>query len=561
MKNLKCITSSLHKYRSPFLCLAILTITFLTFLPTLEHEFINYDDIAYVTQNEKVKQGFSVENIIWSFTTIEASGWFPFAWLSHMLDCQIYGLDPRGHHLTNLLFHLANTWLLYLFLSKTTDSVFRSAFVTALFALHPLHVEPVAWIAARKDLVSAFFFLLSMSAYIHYIKSPNIGRYFLVALFFIMCLLSKSSLVTLPFLLLLLDFWPLCRIQACPLNNGGKASSIMTLQADYYVQRLLVLTLEKVPLLFFSGMLTAIAFISAKNTSSLISTQDLSVFTRISNALMAYVNYIEKTIRPHALALPYPYHHSFSLWKLTFSILLLCIITSLTVYYVRRSPYLIVGWFWYIGTLVPVIGLVQSGTHSMADRYTYIPLIGLFIMITWRVSDFLSSRRAGQIVLTTSATIVICIIVMFTGFQINHWYNSVTLFQHTLKVTDNNSVAHAQLGHALSMTGKYDLAMFHYKQSLRLFPNQMIVYNNLGNILAKSGKPDEAISQYKKAITIDPDYINSYIHLGILMLSMDKPDDAIEIFKGALKRNPDHGSAKKYLDIAMQYNVSKKTSD
>ncbi|MGB2930536.1 MAG: tetratricopeptide repeat protein [Desulfobacterales bacterium] len=412
----------------------------------------------------------TLESIKWSFTAIHASNWHPLTWLSHMLDCQIYGMNPGQHHMTNVLLHILNTLLLFLVFKRMTGKLWQSGFVAALFALHPLHVESVAWVAERKDLLSTFFWMLTLWSYTRYVERSEFNQYLLVVLFFILGLMAKPMLVTLPFVLLLLDYWPLRRFE---LGSRDKNNS----QQRRFNFALIC---EKIPLFLLSAASSIGTYLVQKSSGAVNSLAAIPFHDRIANAMLSYISYIGKMIWPHNLAVLYPYRESMSLWKVAGAGLLLVLVLVFVFRMLRTKPYLAVGWLWYIGTLVPVIGIVQVGVQAMADRYTYVPLIGIFIIIAWGVPDLIPKGRFRRIGLAaiTMAILVICMIT--TRMQVRYWSNSTTLFEHALDVTDGNSVAHLNLGEALAEQGKINAAMKHYQEALRIKPSLFAPHLNLG---------------------------------------------------------------------------------
>jgi len=447
--------------------LFLMILTFATFEQVRTYDFINYDDNRYITENQHVQSGLTLEGVTWAFTTTHAANWHPLTWLSHMLDCQLYGLNPSGHHLTNLVFHIASTLLLFLVLERMTGALWRSAFVAALFALHPLHVESVAWAAERKDVLSTFFWMLTMWTYVHYVERPGFNRYLLVLLSFVLGLLSKPMLVTLPFVLLLVDYWPLGRFQFGRLSGDRRSHTPKS--SDTGDQKSIVLRLirEKVPFFVLCAISSILTIFAQQKIGALGSLESYTLGSRIANASVSYVRYIEKMVWPRHLAVLYPYQQMLPIWKVLGSGLLLVGVSVLVIRAVRKHPYLGVGWFWYLGTLIPVIGLVQVGKQAMADRYTYVPLIGLFVMIAWGVPDLLAGWRFRKVVLSISTGLLLSLLMIVTNLQVKHWQNDITLFEHTLAATSNNFIIHYNLGVAFDRQGKTQEAIAHFAEALR----------------------------------------------------------------------------------------------
>jgi tetratricopeptide (TPR) repeat protein len=523
--------------------LVLIFVTLVVFHQLPSHDFINLDDDILVYENPHVHAGLNKQGIAWAFTTFEAYNYHPLTWLSHMLDCQLFGLRPGMHHLTNLLFHLMNTALLLMVLRRMTGTLWRSGFVAALFALHPLHVESVAWVAERKDLLSAFFWLLAMWAYARYAERPGLNRYLPVLLFFALGLLAKPMVVTLPFVLLLLDFWPLGRMQFYQAGSDNRP-----LEPKVPVFRLVW---EKIPLFALAALSIVVTFAAQQKGGALKSLEAFPLTTRIANALISYVSYIGKMIWPHNLAVYYPYSGSVPVWHAAGAGLALICLTVLLMWTARKRPYLAVGWLWYLGTLVPVIGLVQVGSQAMADRYTYLPLVGLFIALAWGVPSLFTSWHHRRSILAISATILLVSFTARTWLQLRYWQNSITLFQRTLHVTTNNHFAHNNLGVALAHNGRPNEAINHYSEALRLKPEAFEVHNNLANVLAAQGSVDEAIKHYFEALRLEPDYDKAHNNLGNVLAGKGKVEEAIKHYSEAIKINPDYAGAHYNLGNAL----------
>jgi tetratricopeptide (TPR) repeat protein len=526
--------------RPGFLVCLILTVAILAvFWPVRNHEFVSFDDDLYVTQNAHVQAGLTGEAVAWAFTTTHAANWHPVTWLSHMLDCQLYGLNSGGHHFTNLLIHLVNAILLFVVLEGMTAATWRSAFVAALFALHPLHVESVAWVAERKDLLSAFFWLMTMGFYLRYVRRPQLNRYLLVLLSYALGLMAKPMLVTMPFVLLLLDYWPLDRFQ---FGQWGPATRSRTPRSlNFRLQRSLIFhpVLEKAPFFALATVSSIVTFLVQQGGRAVESLDVLPLQTRFINTLVSYLSYIEKMIWPHDLAVFYPRAgNGLPMWQAAGAGLLLLAISVLVLRVIRRYPYLATGWLWYLGTLVPVIGLVQVGSHAMADRYSYVPLIGLFIMIAWGLGDLLTKCPCRRIALAFMTLVSLSALTLYTSIQIRHWQNSMTLFQHALEVTSDNWLGHNSLGNALAAEGKIGDAIAHYRESLRIKPDHARAHNNLGISLAKQKKPDEAIAHFREALRIKPDFADAHYNLAVLLLKHGKMADAIAHYRKAMRIKP-----------------------
>jgi len=512
------------------ICLFLVISTFAVYKQVSHYDFVSYDDDDYVFENPYIKAGLTSNSIKWAFTSVHADNWHPVTWLSHILDIELYGLNPGQHHLTNLIFHIANSLLLFLIFRRMSGDLWQSGFVAALFALHPLHVESVAWISERKDVLSTFFLLLSIHGYIRYVEKPKIGRYLPSLFFFMLGLMSKAMLVTLPLVLLILDYWPLNRLK------GEK--------------KLLSVFLEKIPFFVFSAG-SAIITVFAQNSGGAIKTLKAYPFdVRIANAFVSYISYIGKMICPFDLAFFYPHPGRVLLWQTAASFAALGALSLIVVRKAKSSPYLIVGWLWYLITLIPVIGLVQIGLQSMADRYSYIPLIGLFIILAWGIPDIPLQWQHRKTGLALTAAAFLSMYMTVSWMQIRYWSNSITLFEHALDVTSENHAAHFGLGNVLVAMGETDKAIRHYSEALKLFPNSDI-HNNMGFALARKGRTDEAVAHYREALRMDPYHKTTYNNLGTLFLSRGDSDKAIECYLVALKLFPDYAQAHNNLGLAL----------
>ncbi|MEW6599881.1 MAG: tetratricopeptide repeat protein [Nitrospirota bacterium] len=500
------------------------------------HEFLFYDDNMYVTENPRVQEGLSWNSVVWAFTAMHAANWHPLTWLSHILDVQIFGLNPGPHHIVNVLFHASSTVLLFLALLRMTGVIWRSAFVAALFALHPLHVESVAWVAERKDLLSAFFGLLTVLAYIHYSGRPNILRYTLTALMLALGLLSKPMLVTLPFLFLLLDYWPLGRISGRlqSANSGGPVCPQTTLSR---------LILEKVPLLALCAVTSMLTVIAQKGGGA-VADLSLGMGARIANALAGYVQYLWKTFWPVSLSVFYPHPgDTLPVWQAAGAGLFLIALTVFVLLRLRQSPWLAVGWFWYLGMLVPVIGLVQVGAQSIADRYTYLPLIGIFIMLAWELPERLRDRRFGKQALGAVSAAVIIILAVLTWIQTGYWKTHETLFRHAISVTSDNCLAQNSLADYLIRKDDLDGAYPHLRETLRLCPKNESGWYNLGVWQRKNGELQEAVSSFNEALRLKPDYANAWSNLGAVYMTMGRIPEATDALLEATRLTPDDPAA------------------
>jgi len=568
-----------------FICLCIILMTFATFWQVRNNEFINLDDNLYVTENVYVSKGLTVHSIFWALTSIYRGHWHPITWLSHMFDYDLYGLNACGHHLTNLIFHIGNALLLFILFHRMTAAPWRSGFLAALFALHPLRVESVAWVAERKDVLSAFFWMLTIWAYLYYVKKPKSNRYLFVVLCFLLALMSKPMAVTLPFVLLLLDFWPLKRLRLGKTDSNLNSSISISMSIPPHQVLFFHLVWEKITLFLLAAVFSLFTVLLHWRSGAISSLDKLPLEIRSGNALVSYAKYMAKMIWPDRLAVLYPHPIILPLWEVAGATLLLLMITVLVFLSRRKYPYLIVGWLWYLGTLLPMIGLVQAGVQGMADRFTYIPMIGLIIMVVYGISDIASGWRFSKVVLATSGVLCLLILMISTAYQVQVWRNSVTLFSHTLKVTANNPIiennlgvtfarqgkdydaaehykkaleinprysdAHHNLAALLARQGKDQEAMVHFVEALRAKPNSAEAHNDLGALLTKHGKIQEAIFHFIEAIRINPKYGETYFNLGLVLLDQRRNEEAIAFFNEALRINPEKAKIQHHLAVAL----------
>jgi tetratricopeptide (TPR) repeat protein len=487
-----------NKHWSLLICLALALATLAVFAQVRNLDFIDFDDDLYVTENSHVQAGLTWQGIKWAFTTTHAYNWHPLVWISHMLDCQLYGLKPAGHHFTNLVFHISNTLLLFLVFRNMTGRLWPSAFVAALFALHPLHVESVAWVSERKDVLSTFFWLLTMWFYIRYARRPRFAAYLPVMLALALGLTAKQMLVTLPFVLLLLDYWPLKRFpQTQQKRRRQKGISGTASFSHCFV--------EKIPLLVLCAVAGLIVLLIQSDVALVKTAALIPLKYRLGNALVAYAKYITKMFWPANLGILYVHLGAdLPLWQVLAAACSLLVVSMAVVRARQSHKYLIVGWLWFIGTLVPVIGLIQVGLQAMADRYTYVPLTGLFIIIAWGAAELLAKRRRPTVALAAVAAVVLSTLATLTWLQVTHWQNSITLFEHTVAVTANNDILHYNLGTLFLEKGETDEAIKHWTEAVSIKPDQPTIHMNLAMLLARQGKIDKAIQHCRQALRYRP---------------------------------------------------------
>jgi cytochrome c-type biogenesis protein CcmH/NrfG len=528
-------------------CLILASVTLAVFWNVQFHDFILYDDPPYVFLNPNVQSGITGRGLIWALTTFEFSNWHPLTWISLMLDYEMFRFNPAGYHWTNLIIHIATTILIFSVFRRMTQNIWRSALVAALFAIHPLHVESVAWISERKDVLSAFFWFLTIWAYMRFTERPGMGNYLMLIAAFIMGLMAKPMLVTLPFVLLLLDVWPLRRL-AFPCIPFKKTFSV---GVEGKVISWFHAIREKLPLFFLAFLSSVITYLAQMSWNAVGSLEMFSLNVRLANALISYVHYIVKMFWPVNLAFFYPYIVWWPPWIVGGAALLLAGFTILILKHIGTRPYLAVGWLWYLGTLVPVIGVVQVGSQAMADRYTYIPLIGLFMMIAWGAPELMTKWRFGKKFLSVLSGVVLAVLALSSWQQVQYWKNSVTLFEHALSVTSRNYLAHNNLGVALFIEGRTDEAMRHYNAALLIKPDYEDAHYNIGMVLAAQGNYEEAIHRYREALRIKPDNANAHNNIGVALAAQGKFDEAIRYYSDALRIRSDHAKARANLAAAM----------
>ena len=513
--------------RNVILCLLLVVATLALYNPVNRHPFVNYDDDRYITENLHVHNGLTWRTITWAFTATEQGNWHPLTWLSHALDYQLFHQNPAGHHFTSLLIHAANAVLLFLFLMYATRRLGPSLFVAALFALHPINVESVAWVAERKNVLCTFFFFATLIAYCWYARQPDWRRYLVFAGLFVLGLMSKPMVITLPFVLLLLDYWPLGRIR------GG--------HADATAAPLSKLVVEKLPLIALSAASAVITMQAQRAGGAMRSTAQFSLAVRLENAVMAYAMYLWKMIWPSHLSPIYPHPgDSLAGWQVGTSALVLLAVTAVALKF-RARRYLLTGWLWFLGTLVPVIGLVQVGDQAMADRYAYIPLVGIFIMIAWGIADLADSKQIGLVVRVIPAACVLLALSFATNRQLGYWSSNYDLWTHAVAVTGRNFIAQDNLGGALLWLGKTDEAYLHFQAAAEINPLDPMSRSNLGAYLQEHGHMAEAIEKYNRVITLtsDPGLLAAtYANLGAAYRKLGEDEKARTSYDQALQLNP-----------------------
>jgi len=506
-------------------------------------DFVSFDDFVYVKDNRVVRNGLTLDGLTWAFSAVNASNWHPLTWISHMIDVELFGMSPGKHHLTNVLLHLANSMLLFIFLERTTGAYWRSAIVAALFALHPLHVESVAWISERKDVLSTLFWMLTMLSYSWYVQKRSVARYLSTASCFALGLMAKPMLVTLPFVLLLLDIWPLKRAEIVVDVSNDRLKAPQSLQYFSHPQGVYRLILEKIPLLIMALAVSGLALYAQAAGGSVSPLDRLDMAARMQNALVSYGTYLWKVIFPTNLSVFYPYPKTFSTPAVMGSLILLLVLSSCIVLRSKKFPYLITGWFWYLGTLVPVIGIIQVGSQSLADRYTYIPLIGIFIMVTWGLADSVARWRTGRAALGIVSAVLLAIFAMMTWKQVSVWKDSESLFRHALSVTNGNYLAYNSLGVALFGKGNVDEAIGNYQDAINLKRDYVNAHCNLGVALASRRQYAEALVHYEECLRIRPGYPDARYNMAIALEGMGRRDEALVQYRLILQEYPEHENA------------------
>ncbi|MGA2780977.1 MAG: tetratricopeptide repeat protein [Smithella sp.] len=552
MLNKIAISSGNKKY-TYFIIIFLIVTSCAAFGRIASNDFINFDDNKYITENNNIQSGINPESIKWAFTSLDVFYWHPLTWLSHMFDWSLFGANASGHHLVSLLLHIGAVIFLFLFLNKTTNNIWPSAFAAAFFALHPLRVESVAWAAERKDVLSMFFGMVCLYAYAFYAENLKLSRYFLSLILFALALMSKPMMVTLPFILMLLDYWPLGRWQKAMDESARK---------KFNSARGLIW--EKIPFILLTIASSIVTFQGQNKEGAVTPIEALPFLKRGINAIISYIAYLEKTFWPVDLAVFYPYENSLTLWKVIIPGLILMLITVIVIYYIKKLPFLFVGWFWYLGTMIPLIGLIQAGSQAMADRHTYLPSVGIAIMLSWGILYLVKSESIRRKILLPASIAVLAILAVLTWRQCGYWKNSIKLWNHALSVTKNNYIAHVGLGIALFNEGKVKEAIDHYNKVI-MMPYQILtfnddylysfygtIYSNRGKAYTELGLYQFAFEDYNKSIRLNPKNAGLYDNRGLTYYKLDQHQRAIEDFNEAIRLKPDY--ANYYNDRGNSYN-------
>ena len=561
----------MNKKHPCLIIIFLMVACFIAFGQIASNDFINFDDPRLITENSHVQHGINTESIKWALTDSDTEYWHPLTWFLIMLDWRLFGSNAFSHHLVSLLLHIGATLFLFLFLNKATKNLWPSAFAAAMFALHPLRVESVAWASELKDVLSMFFGMATLYAYAYYVEKPRMSKYLLCLILFSLSIMSKPMMVTLPFVLLLLDYWPLARWQKLliPVNipvmgnqKTGRETSKQCIidppmekkvapQTKSSPPSIAILLGEKVPFFFLSIVLSIMLIGQLQTDGQMRSMQQITFYERIINAFISYISYLGKTFWPIDLAVFYPYEYSFHLWQFLSAASVLLGISAIVIYLVKKTPFLAIGWFWYLGTLFPVIGLLQTGDQAMADRYAYLPSIGITIMLAWGMPFLFQRLDIREKILYPVAAVFLTFLMFLTWIQCSYWVNSVTLYSHALQVTKNNYLAHNNLGSALFKEGKIKKAFYHFNEAIRLKEDYVEAYYNRGAAYAHLGKHQRAIDDYNKTIIIKPDYLRAYNNRGVAYFKLGQYQRAIEDYNQIIRLKP--GIDMTYYNIGLAY--------
>ncbi|MGB5219023.1 MAG: tetratricopeptide repeat protein [Smithella sp.] len=524
------ISSGKQKF---IICIILTALTFAVYWQVNQFDFVNIDDNIYIIENSHIKSELNKDALLWAVTTKYGDLWNPLVWLSFMVDYQLYGLKAGGYHVTNLILHILSTLLLFWLFHRMTGAVWKSAFVAAFFALHPLHVESVAWVSERKDVLSAFFWMLTLCFYVYYTEKPAVKRYVFVLFSFVLALMSKPMVITLPLIMILLDYWPLKRFES-------HKSNLFLWQLK-----------EKMPFFILSTALVLITIYSTSEQKSIM--KAFSFSSRLANAIVSYVIYLEKTFWPHNMAIFYPFPNSIPFWQVSGSFLIIILISLAFIVMAKRMPYLLVGWLWYAIAIAPVSGIIQislTAPYAMADRYHYLPSIGIGIILAWGVPFFFRNQNIRTKLFPLAVIIFIFILSLLTWKQCGYWGDSIKLWSHALKVTKNNFMAHGNLGVALLSKGKNKDALVHLNEALRLKPDHMLLYLNRGGAYAELGQYQSAFADFDKVIMIMPDYADAYNCRGVVFSKIGQYQNALKDFNTSVRLKPDNTAIYNYRGTA-----------
>lgn len=534
MKNQSAGDKTYKKPVALVVCAVLAVITIIAYEPLRHNGFVGYDDGEYVLDCSQVRQGLTLETLKWAFTEPHFHNWHPITTLSYLVEYELFGINAFGYHLTSLLLHIINALLMLMILKKMTGAFWPSVFAAAVFAVHPLQVESVAWVAEQKNVLSGLFWLLTIAAYIRYAEKPAAGRYIVLLLVYGLCLMTKAIVVVVPFVLLLLDFWPLRRITR---NTMGR------------------IIIEKIPLLIPAVLLIVVTTLAQKSGGAIQTMPYFAFQYRLANAIVSYARYPVMMVYPVNLAVFYPHPGpKIALWQPLLAILALAVITGLVFYFGRRRRYLITGWLWYVGTLVPVIGLVQLGGQAMADRYMYLPMMGLLIIAAGAMLEAVRKWRHSRYVLFVISGAIFIVLIIITRSQVRYWKDDFTLFGHAINVTKNNENMHYNIGHAFQQKGQFEKAIEHYREALRIEPGDLQAMNNLGVLLLSQKKTDEALKIFEKAVQMNGRYIDAINNLGLALREKGKTDEAMRKWRQVLDLEPMQPEAHYNIGVTMLQN-------
>ncbi len=534
------------------ICIILAALTFAVYWQVNQFDFVNIDDNIYIIENSHIKSDLSKDAFLWAITTKYGDLWNPLVWLSFMVDYQLYGLHAGGYHVTNLILHILSTLLLFWLFCRMTGALWKSAFVAAFFALHPLHVESVAWVSERKDVLSAFFWMLTLCFYVYYTEKPAIKRYLLILVSFVLALLSKPMVITLPVIMILLDYWPLGRFES-------QKGNLFLWQLK-----------EKLPFFVLSVVLILVTLHSTSEQNTMM--KAFSLGSRFANALVSYVIYLEKTFWPHSMAIFYPFPNSIPFWQVLVSFLIIILISVAFIFMAKRMPYLLVGWLWYAVAIAPVSGIIQisiTAPYAMADRYHYLPSIGIGIILAWGIPFFFRDQNMRAKILPLTAIPFLIILSVLAWEQCGYWENSSVLWSHALKVTKNSFMAHGNLGVAALAKGNHNDALVHLNEALRLKPDHMLLYLNRGGAYAELNQYQSAFSDFNKVIMNMPNYADAYNCRGVVFSKVGQYQNALKDFNTSIRLKPDNAAIYNYRGTAYaklgQYQLAisdfEKTSD
>lgn len=528
---MKSFSSILQQVRPSFIVIFLLVISIvILYYPVTKYGFVNFDDVNYVVKNNHVRDGLTLEGVKWAFFAFYEANWHPLTWISHMIDIQLFGMDPGKFHSVNIIIHSLNAVLLFLFFSKSTGKIGVSSIIAALFAIHPTHVESVAWIAERKDVLSFFFMMLTLISYLKYVSSNKKIPYYVSLFFFALGLMSKPMLVTLPFLLILIDYWPLERLFSTK-NNISNETQIIK---NYHI-------IEKIPFFIISAISSLITILAQKTGGAVVSINDVSLDMRIGNAVISYIKYLSKIFIPNDLATPYPYPEKISLGIFFIFLIIILTFSILSLYTFKSRRYVLFGWLWFLGTLVPVIGIVQVGSQSMADRYLYIPAIGIYVIIAMSSYNEAIKDKSNKKIFAFLLTVFFIFLAFKSRVQTSYWENGASLFENAIKVTKNNTLAYYNLANEMSGLGNSDKAIEYYLKAININPSEAPFHTNLGIEYKTKGDYGKAFDHFSTALQLNPDLVEALCNMALILFEKyDSTEEAKNYLSRAIQLKPDY---------------------